>query len=129
MIDFYSSHILDDQARRSANLLAAILAKALDDLRRQPTSEERKRHMNLDMHAAKAVRFFNSEIYRHYASLIGINPDAYLRQLISGPIDKNNKRFTEKDYRIVRARLRWDNLPPHMLDEVDDRLEEESVPS
>jgi len=121
MINFYSESIQDEQAKRSAHLIAAIIANALRDLMTRPGDHESKMRMNINPAAAKSVVFFKSKTFIAYCHLIGIDHNQFLSKLMFGTNMSAGKRITDMDFRAMRQRMSW-NVSDKALMQRDDDL-------
>lgn len=113
MIDYVSTQAgIDSQSAACARLLAAVIAKALEDLATKPTEKEWKNGVNLQAEPTRSVRFFKGKLFPHYAALIGMDAKSFIYYLTQeGKKGHRGSRFDEMDYRTIRSRLRW-KLPP-----------------
>ena len=125
MMDLVSTRAdVDAQTQGCARLLAAVIAKAVEDLTVAPTGKERKTATNLQTEPVRSVRFFRSKLFLYYAQLIGVSGEALLEHLVDREIMPLKKdKLTTADYRIIRARLRW-ALPPMGGKAADHGIEE-----
>jgi hypothetical protein len=93
-------------------MLAAVIARALEDLATKPTEKEWKNGVNLQAEPTRSVRFFKGKLFPHYAALIGMDAKSFIYYLTKeGKQGHKGSRFNEMDYRTIRSRLRW-KLPP-----------------
>ena len=113
MIDYVSTQAgIDSQSAACARMLAAVIAKALEDLSIKPTEKEWKNGVNLQAEPTRSVRFFKGKLVPHYAALIGMDANSFMYYLTQeGKKGHRGSRFDEMDYRTIRSRLRW-KLPP-----------------
>lgn len=113
MIDFVSTQAgINSQSAACARLLAAVIARALEDLAIKPTEKEWKNGVNLQAEPTRSVRFFKGKLFPHYAALIGMDAKSFIYYLTQeGKKGHRGSRFDEMDYRTIRSRLRW-KLPP-----------------
>jgi len=123
MINFYSESIQDEQARRSAHLIAAIVANALRDLMIRPSELEGQMRMNINPAAAKSVVFFNSKVFIAYCHLIGIDHNQFLQRLKYGTNLSAGKRITDMDFRAIRQRISWKVSDKALMQRDDDSID------
>ena len=116
MVDFTSTQQgIDEQAKRCARLLAAVIAQALKDLSITPTSQERHYGRNLVANCYESLKFFYDEDspFKRYAFMVGIDPGAFVFHLenrtfeYSGPENTKIPYLAERDLRIMRTRIGW----------------------
>jgi hypothetical protein len=116
MVDFVSTQVgVDDQTKRCARFLAAVIAQALRDLAITPTSQERHYCRNYVSNCYESLRFFYEEEspFKRYATLIGIDPGSFIFHLENrmfvdeSPDQKKLPFIPERDIRIMRARIKW----------------------
>jgi hypothetical protein len=116
MVDFTStSDGIDDQSKRSAQFLAAIIAQALRDLSISPSGEEKRDCRNYNANAYESLKFFFDQgtPFKHYAFMVGIDPESFIYNLQNrmfvdeSPEKKKVPYIHEKDMRVMRARIKW----------------------
>lgn len=125
MIDFASTRTIDEQARRCAHLLAAVIAAAVKDAGRPPSRAESRSGQNQDARALAALHFLFADgtAFKLYATLIGADAACLRRALLETPIDRLSdatgaqrqvfsQRFTRTDARALRWRMRADMPRP-----------------
>lgn len=113
MMDLVSTrNDVDQQTQGCAKLLAAVIAKAIEDLTIEPTRREQKSAINYQVDAVRSVIFLRSKTFLHYCQLIGVNGEALMYNLAYKEMKpKKSDKLSEAHYRIIKARLRW-SLPP-----------------
>lgn len=117
MIDFTSTaQGIDDQSKRCAQFVAAIIAQAIRDLSMRPTATERRQRLNLLTDAYESAKFFCDEDspFKHYAFMVGMDPQAFLHNLekrsFTTEREKKYSPISYRDARIMRVRLGWYRL-------------------
>jgi hypothetical protein len=123
MINFYSESINDEQTRRSAHLIAAIVANALRELMIRPSELEGQMRTNINPAAAKSVVFFNSNVFIAYCHLIGIDHNQFLERLKYGTNLSAGKRITDMDFRAIRQRMSWKVSDKALMQRDDDLVD------
>jgi hypothetical protein len=123
MINFYSESIQDEQTKRSAHLIAAIIANALRDLMIRPSELEGQMRTNINPAAAKSVVFFNSKVFIAYCHLIGIDHNQFLERLKYGANLSAGKRITDMDFRAIRQRMSWKVSDKALMQRDDDLVD------
>ena len=90
VIDFMSTDAhTDPQAARCGQLLAAVLAVAVQDLRHPFQSHELEKLCNHDPRASASLNFFFGAGRPHfvkYSNMIGVDPEIFLDALLRDPI-------------------------------------------
>jgi len=121
MIDLLSTHEgVEEQARCSAHLLAAVIALAVKDLCLDLTDEETQYKCNLFRKPVDSLNFFYSpkSIFKTYAHFIGLDPELFIIALekkqyeTSGAKKKNQSYFSENDIKTMKLRIElWHSNP------------------
>lgn len=117
MIDFVSTSAgVEPQARGSARLLAAVIAKAIVDAAEPFSKNEKKRRRNLNSEARQAIHFLfaRNTVFPLYASLIGSSAKA-IRVAVMNPhstitYKNSGLSFDAGSTRQIRQRLRLNDI-------------------
>lgn len=126
MIDLTSTRTqIDEQSRRCAHLLAAVIASAVKDAGRPPSKTEVRSGQNQDTRALAALHFLfaDGSVFPLYATLIGADAACLRRALLETPLDTLSdatgsqrqicsQRYTRTDARALRWRMRADMPRP-----------------
>ncbi len=117
MIDFMSTRLgIDEQSKRCAHFIAAILAQAVNDLSIPCNASEKRNRRNTCVDALASIRFFYEENspFKIYASAIGIDPQAFIYNLEHRSFNRNNDLtkpkkpyISDRDARIMRVRIKF----------------------
>ncbi len=112
MIDLITTRAdVDEQIAAYARLLIAGIVQATRDLAVPPSESERRREININDDAVESLQFFfgrRRKLFEHYCHLIGIEPDAYRRNLENGrAMDVKFPLYTDQHFRAMRLRIRW----------------------
>jgi len=115
MIDFLSTNEnIEQQAKGSAHLLAAVIAQAFNDLCISPSDTEKEKELNLNPHVVSSLQFFYEDpwVFNVYANMIGIDPKMLIEGMFSlthqaPSLMRAGSKIPEKNIRIFRMRLRW----------------------
>ena len=115
MIDFVSTReTTDTQSAACARLLAAVIARAIEDAKTPFSEKEKLEKKNISHHASAAIKFLFKEpsVFPLYASLIGTSAEAIRTALLepSTEMSKQSRQYGEMDRRIVARRLRWSRM-------------------
>jgi hypothetical protein len=121
MIDLLSTHEdVEEQARCSAHLLAAVIALAVQDLCIELTEEETRYKCNLFRKSVDSLNFFYNpkSVFKTYAHFIGLDPELFVlamekKQYEIGGAKKNKQSyFSEDKTKIMKIRIEfWHRNP------------------
>lgn len=111
-VDFLTTNEgVSTEIKAYASLLTSVIVQATRDLAEKPTADEMRAERNYEEDAKKSLEFFfgrHQKVFRLYAQFVGINADAYLKNLESGqPLDVKSPPWTHQDFRVFRARISW----------------------
>ena len=84
MIDLLSTNDgIEEQTQKELHLLAAVIAKAVEDICQVPSTEELKHRCNLNFHAVDALGFFygDNSMFKTYALIIGLDPEVFIEAM------------------------------------------------
>jgi len=106
---------IDEQLQKQLHLIAAVIAKAIEDICLTPSSEELRYRCNLNYHAVDALNFFYGEksMFRTYAVMVGIDPEIFVEAMERREYEHhtnkkgNNPWFTHTDVKAMRMRISW----------------------
>ena len=119
MIDFISTRPgIDEQSKRCAHFIAAILAQAVNDLSIPFNASEKKYRKNTCDDALASVKFFyeKNSPFKVYASAIGIDPQAFIYNLehrsfnktyFAGTTVVRKPYISDRSARIMRMRIKF----------------------
>lgn len=116
MIDLLSTNDgIEEQTQRELHLLAAVIAKAIEDICQVPSSEELKHRCNLNAHAVSALAFFygDNSMFTTYSGLIGIDPDVFIEAMERREYEHHTHKkgnvpwFSHRDVKAMRLRISW----------------------
>ena len=116
MIDLLSTREgVDEQLQKQLHLVAAVIAKAIEDICMVPSSEELKHRCNLNFHAIDALNFFYGDrsMFKTYATIIGLDPEIFLEAMERREYEHhtnkkgNNPWLSHLDVKAMRMRINW----------------------
>lgn len=116
MIDLVSTNEgIKEETRCSAHLIAGVIAMAIEDLCVEPSEDELIHHCNLNKHAIGSLRFFFNpdSMFSAYASLIGLDPQIFVKALERRHFEENEQKRTKvpflshRDVKSLRIRIHW----------------------
>lgn len=116
MIDLLSTTDgIDEQLQKQLHLVAAVIAKAIEDICMVPSSEELKHRCNLNFHAIDALNFFYGDrsMFKTYATIIGLDPEIFLEAMERREYEHhtnkkgNNPWLSHLDVKAMRMRINW----------------------
>ncbi len=112
MIDLITTRAdVDEETAAYARVLIAGIVQATRDLALPPSETEQRREMNINDDALESLQFFygkRSKLFEYYCHLIGIEADAYRRNLENGrAMDVKFPLYTDQHFRAMRMRIRW----------------------
>jgi hypothetical protein len=110
VIDFVSTRPgVDPETRACARLIGSVIAHAVQDMCRAPTSDEKTKSRNLDPEARAAAWFLfgTRSTFGCYAGLIGADASTMREALMSYEPSRHGSGLGEIERRILRMRARW----------------------
>lgn len=118
MIDFVStSESIDDQSRKCAQFISAVIAQALRDLMIKPSFIEKTKRCNIQTDPLQSLNFFYGEEspFKQYAFMVGIDPESFIHNLETrsfGKADEDGQFrkipfITYRNSRIMKVRINW----------------------
>lgn len=116
MIDLISTNDgIEEETRCSAHLIAGVIALAIEDLCVEPSEDELVHHCNLNRNAIGSLKFFfnTDSMFSAYASLIGLDPQIFVKALERRHFEENEQKRTKvpflshRDVKSLRIRIHW----------------------